>query len=93
MEIAAYSPSRRRHWPPGRETVLEWLAGRPSRCVLDARSSSPWKFWLQYNLSESRIPRLGTSGSMSGDGKRDGLVVGTPVHPRLYLRTVRKEDR
>jgi hypothetical protein len=37
-------------------------------------------------LSESRMLEIGTSGLMSGDGKRDDRpAVGTRARPRLYL--------
>jgi hypothetical protein len=35
------------------------------------------------------MPEIGRSGSMSGDGKRDGVEnVNTRAHPRLYLRSL-----
>ena len=40
---------------------------------------------LRRSQSESRMPEIGTSGLMSGDGKRGGAHVSTRAHPRLYL--------
>ena len=40
---------------------------------------------LRRSQSESRMPETGTSGLMSGDGKRGGANVSTRAHPRLYL--------
>ena len=34
------------------------------------------------------MPETGTSGSMSGDGKRDDTFVSTRAHPRLYPNLV-----
>jgi hypothetical protein len=39
---------------------------------------------LRRSQSESRMPEIGTSGLMSGDGKRGGGNVSTRAHPRLY---------